>query len=312
MSPGDLLATLFDAPEPEDGSEMRRFLKGSLPSTAEAGDPFSRLVHVAMRADRRTTAAAAGHQAAIFRLFPEIPDGAITAFCVSEEGGARPTAIRATLEAQPEGHSLLSGEKKWGTMSPDADVLFIAASIGNETVDGRERNRIRMVGIPADRDGIHLKPRTHDGIVSEMRIADVSLTNVPVQADEIRPGDGFQDYVKPFRLIEDVFGNAATQIATFCFGRRNGWPKGELENLLGLITHACAIAQTDMGSPAAVLTMSAYFRRSNEVWESLSDSWSRASKDDLDRWHPEVGLLQVAQKARDIGRERAWASLLGE
>ncbi len=308
MTLESLLSTLLENPEPNDGSEMRRFLKESLPPAAEMTDPFDRLVHVAMQADRRTTAAAAGHQAAVFRLFPDTPPGAITAFCVSEDGGARPTAIRATLEPHPDGHYLLSGEKKWGSMSPDADVLFVAASIGSENVDGRERNQIRMVGIPADREGIRLTPRTHDGIVSEMRIADVSLTAVEVQPEEVRAGDGFQNYVRPFRLIEDVFGNAATQIATLCFGLRNGWPKEDLEDLLGLITQAWAIAQTGMTSAPEVLAMSSYFRRSSEVWESLS--WPGASETDLQRWHPDVGLLQVAQRARDVGRERAWASVL--
>ncbi|MDG2304533.1 MAG: acyl-CoA/acyl-ACP dehydrogenase [Candidatus Binatia bacterium] len=308
MTLDKLLSTLFETPEPVDGSNMRRFLTAARGAT-DTPDPFERLVHVAMRADRRTAAAAAGHQAAILRLFPEVPPGAITAFCVSEEGGARPTAIQATLQAQPDGRHLLSGEKKWGTMSPDADTLFIAASIGTETIDGRERNQIRMVGIPADRSGIQLTPRTHDGIVSEMRIADLSLRDVEVLPDEVREGDGFQKYVKPFRLIEDVFGNAGTQIAAFGFGRRHDWPQNELEDLLALITQAWAISQTDMAAAPAVLAMAAYFRRSNEVWESLSDSWSRATPAELERWHPEVGLLQVAQKAREIGRERAWGSL---
>lgn len=304
-----LLASVFDPPEPNDGSEMRRFLKESLPTTPETTDPFERLLHVAVRADRRTAAAAAGHQAAIFRLFPEVPAGAITAFCVSEEGGARPTAIRATLEPHPEGHHLLSGEKKWGTMSPDADLLFVAASVGTENVDGREMNRIRMVRIPADREGVHLTPRTHGGVESELRIADLSLRQVEVQPEEVRPEDGFQTYVKPFRLIEDVFGNAATQIATFCFGRRHGWSNESLEDLLGVITEAWAIAQTGMSSPRDVVTMAAYFRRSNEVWNSLADAWATASDADRERWHPEVGLLQVAQRARDVGRQRAWESL---
>lgn len=309
LTSSDLLATLFEPVEPHDGSEMRRFLQATLPPTSEVDDPFERLVHVAMRVDRRTTASAAGHQAAIYRLFPDMPSGHITAFCVSEEGGARPTAIQSTLREKESGALVLNGEKKWGTMSPDADTLFVAASTGVETVDGRERNQIRMVGIPADRSGIELTPRTYGDVESELRIADLSLHDVEVHPGEVKDGDGFQRYVKPFRLIEDVFGCAATQIGVFCLGRRNGWRTETLEDLLGLITHAWAIAQTDMAAPPAVLTMAAYFRRSSDVWQSLREDWQSASDEERLRWSPESGLLEVAQKARDLGRERAWTAV---
>lgn len=304
-----LLSALFEPIEPHDGSRMRPFLKSTLRAIEEIDDPFARLVHIAMRADRRTTAAAAGHQAALFRLFPDQPPGHITAFCVSEEGGARPMAIESTLREGPNGILILTGEKKWGSMSPDADTLFIAASSGVETIDGRERNRIRMVGIPADRDGIRLTPRTYGDIETELRIADLSLRDVEVHADEVKPGDGFQRFVKPFRLIEDVFGCAGTQIGVFCLGRRNGWNAERLEDLLGLITQAWAISRGDMASPPAVLAMAAYFRRSNEVWTSLREEWTKATEDECARWSPEHGLLGIAQKARDIGRERAWAAV---
>ena len=309
MNIDELFAVLFSDAAPDDASDMRRFLRTWLPAGGAPDDPFARLVRIAVRADRRSAAAAAGHQAAIYRLFPTLEEGAVSAFCVSEEGGARPTAIRARLVPAADGGFRLSGEKKWGTMSPDADVLFVAASTGTEHVDGKERNRIRMVRVPAGRPGIRLLPRLHEGVESEMRIADVSLHDVSVEASDVFDGDGFQSYVKPFRLIEDVFGVAATQIAAFRFGLRHGWPEASLEDLLGLVLQAWAISRTGMSSPAEVLTMASYFRRSTEQWESLSGAWATAPESERALWQPATGLLHVAQKARDVGRQRAWGAL---
>lgn len=309
MTLPEVFTALFSDVRPDDGAELRRFLTRWLPEGDRPEDPFARLLRLAIRADRRTAASAAGHQAAIFRLFPRLEEGAVSAFCVSEEGGARPTAIRASLTPEADGGFRLSGEKRWGTMSPDADVLFVAASTGTETVEGRERNRIRMVQLPSGRAGIRLSPRLHDGVVSEMRIADVHLDAVRVEAGEVFEGDGFQSFVKPFRLIEDVYGVVATQVAVFRLGRAWSWPEPVLEDLLALIAQAWAISQTRMAEPAEVLAMASYFRRSSEVWQSLADLWTEVPAAERARWQPEAGLLHVAQKARDLGRQRAWASL---
>ena len=113
MTPDMLLDRLFQLSEPDLGDDLRVFLKDNGPGVPPSTSAFDRLVEVAARADGRLKASAAGHQAAIRRLFPETPDDAITAFCISEEKGPRPAFIFTSLSQGPTGY-VLDGKKEMG------------------------------------------------------------------------------------------------------------------------------------------------------------------------------------------------------
>jgi alkylation response protein AidB-like acyl-CoA dehydrogenase len=288
------------------GGDLRAFLAQGRRGPDGVSDPtgFDRLVRTALLAEDRLTAGAAGHQAAIRRLFPETPEAAVTAFCVSEDQGPRPSGIRTTLTPSGAGF-VLNGSKKWGSMAPLADLLYVAASIGER----EGRNQLRMVRVPADSPGLTLDPLPYAAYQGHMPIADVALVAVGVPADAVLPQDAYVAFVKPFRLIEDVYGSAATQIALLRLGRVHGWPKDALEDLTALILQAHAISGTPMDRPADVVLMSAYFRASEALWNHLGRAWERVPPDERAGWHPETGTLGVAARARETRRQTAWAAL---
>ena len=310
MTPASLLDLLFAPPAPVlgTGADIRGFLQGCGPGAANAAEPtaFDRLVRVALQAGDRLTAGAAGHQAAIRRLFPDTPDAAITAFCVSEDQGPRPSGIRTTLTPAGAGF-VLNGSKKWGSMAPLADILYVAASVGER--DGR--NQLRMVQVPADSPGLVLDPAPYAAYQGHMPIADLALTDLAVLTDAVLPQDAYMVFIKPFRLIEDVYGTAATQIALLSLGRVHAWPQEVLEDLTGLILQAQAIATTPMDRPADVVLMSAYFRASGALWSRLGPCWDAVPDAVRTAWHPEAGTLGVAARAREARRQSAWAALTG-
>ena len=305
MSPQDLLTLLFNLPEPDQAPDMRGFLKntGMGPSAPSA---FDRLVRVAACADTRARAGAAGHQAAIRRLFPQTPEDAITAFCISEDQGPRPSRIFTTLEETPEGWRL-NGTKRWGSMSPNADILYVAASTGWEN----GQNRLRMVRVPADSDGLVIDTGPYEGKYGEMGIADITLTNVPVDSATILPDDAYEAFIKPFRLIEDVYNTAGTQIGLLRLALSCQWPEEIAEKLVSLILQAQGVSETDMASPESVLLISAYLRESEGLWQSLSEQWQNVPEELRQKWQPEMGLLEVAARARETRRQNAWVALRG-
>ena len=268
-------------------------------------DPFRRLVRVAVHADRRTVGGLAGHQAAIRRLFPATPVEAVCAFCITEDRGPHPKYIYTALVEQPDGTFRLNGSKRWGSVSPDSDLLYVAASIGR---DG-ETNHLRMVALPADRAGVSLDLEPYLDYGTEHRLADIFFDNVVVQRDEIVSGDAYVEYIKLFRLVEDVYNTAGAQIALFRMGREHGFSRERLEDLLGLICQAGTVATTDMVGPEAILLLSAYLRASNEFWVDTWANWTDAPADIRKRWQPDRGLLEVAARAREIRRETAWTTL---
>ncbi len=306
MTTTDVLAALFALPEATSGDDMVAFLKqhGPPPMGEEHEDPFQRLMRVAVRADRRSAASIAGHQAAIRRLFPTTPADAICAFCISEDRGPHPKYINTALVDSVEGLRL-NGTKRWGSVAPDADLLYVAASVGR---DG-ERNELRMIALPTGRAGISLDLEPYVAYGPEMRIADITMDDVQVHADEVIPGDAYLNYIKPFRLIEDVYNTVGTQIGLFRLGMVHGWPDERLETLVALITQAAAVSTTDMASAEAIPLLTAYLRASGDFWVDTWKSWPDAPSSVIEQWSPDRGLLDIAARARETRRQTAWEAL---
>lgn len=311
MTVTEVLQYLFQMPEPGDGSDLVAFLKefGPAPDGTAGEDPFRRLMRVATHADRRSASSIAGHQAAIRRLFPATPANAICAFCISEERGPHPKYINSSLTPGDSSAQTywLNGSKKWGSVAPDADLLYVAASVGR---DG-DQNDLRMVALPADRVGITFDLEPYVDYGTEMRIADLAFADVEVHANEIIAGDAYTTFIKPFRLIEDVYNTAGTQIGMFRLGLDHGWSDEQMETLLGLISRAAEVSSTDMASPSSILLLTDYLRASDQFWTNTWHSWA-APDQVIEAWSPDRGLLDVAARARETRRQRAWSELRPE
>jgi alkylation response protein AidB-like acyl-CoA dehydrogenase len=310
MTPTEVLDALF-APLPDVHADaridVRSFLAehGPQPAgTSDAPSYFGRLIRVAVNADRRSLASVAGHQAAVRRLFPSTPDDAVVAFCVSEDKGPRPSHIHTSLTPAGDGFTM-TGTKRWGSMAPVADVCYVAASVGRNG----DRNDLRMVAMPTDRPGITLDLEPYESWGPEFQICDLHLDAVAVHADEVLPGDGYLNAIKPFRLVEDVYNTAGTLVGLFQLGRRHDRTTDQLEPLVGLIVQAAAIAQTDMASDASVVLLSEFLGNANAAWSSFWADWSDVPAAVAEVWTPERDLLGVAAAARETRRSNAWSAL---
>jgi len=306
MTPAQLLDQLFSPVDVDTSGDLRSFLKiTGLGAPATASD-FERLAAVALRASSRLGASAAGHQSSIRRMFPGTPADAITAFCVSEDQGPQPSKILSKLTPTATGY-VLDGRKRWGSMSPLADILYVAASIGVK--DGR--NQLRMVQVATDRPGLTFDTSAYADYRDHMPIADMMFSDCAVAPGEVIEVDAYETFIKPFRLVEDVYTTVGVQIGLLRLGRTHGWAQDVLEDLVGLIVQAHAISETPMARPADVLLMSAYFRASGALWDRLGDNWRLVPDEERAAWSPDVGTLGIAARAREARRVNAWTALAG-
>ena len=267
-------------------------------------DPFERLVHAARMAGSQTNATIAGHQAAIRRLFPTTPAGAITAFCVSESKGPHPRYIETQLLDSGD-NKHITGEKMWGTMAPAADLLYVAASTG--VLDGQ--NQLAMVGIETNSPTITqipLPPERHAGGVP---ICDLKFEATPVHNNLVFDGDAYTVYIKPFRLIEDVFSTTAMQIGLLQLRTQTGMTHAQREDLVGLVAQGAAIAASEMNQPGDILLITSYLRASRAHWQVLGENWHNAAADVRPHWNTEREILNVAARAREQRRSNAWEAL---
>ncbi|MFW5920503.1 MAG: acyl-CoA dehydrogenase family protein [Polyangiales bacterium] len=272
--------------------------------TERCASPFHHAVLGGFSADRLGWAFASGYQGALRVLLPSYEPDAKVVLAATESEGNHPKNIRSQLTLQNQGWRL-DGAKEWITLGSLADVMLVAASEGKHD-DGR--NRIAVVRVPRQRQGVHVEKLPTPPFAPEVPHARVRFEGTPVEATERLPGDGYSDYVKPFRTIEDVYVHGALLGWLIQIARRAGWSEAHLQELFALLTAAHGLSRASAASPVIhvalaglleaterFLTRAGHYR----LWEQV-DETTRA------RWERDRALLDVAAKARERRIRTAW------
>ena len=263
--------------------------------------PLVAAVLVASQVDRLGFAFAVGYPAALERLFVGVRLPA--ALCVTESGGNSPRAIETRLEPHGVGYRL-TGKKTFVTFGSRATTLIVAATLG---LKPSGKPDLAVVQIPAGRDGIVLEDLPEIAFVPEVPHASVRFDQVDVRADEILPGDGYLDYVKPFRTIEDIHVLAATLGHLVGLARRSDTSAGLIakmtEKLLSL-EHLLEGAPLD---PRVHIALHGIYAGVTELLEtqSFAELLEARPTDERRRWERDKPLLEVASLAREKRFERA-------
>ncbi len=270
-------------------------------------DPIALAIAGGTAADRVAWAFASGYQAALHALLPDLPPDTITAFCVTEADGNRPKDIRTSLERDGDGDWRLSGAKRWTTLGPDGGLFLVAAR--DASVSG-ERPAIRMVRVASNAPGVTIEAMPPTRFVPEVPHARLRFERVTLPASALLPGDGYDDYVKPFRSIEDVYVSAAMLAYTLREARRFAWPQDWIERALAVLEALRGLAREDPGAAATHLALAGALTANAQLLEEANAHWTHASDTAArTRWRRDRELGGVAGKARALRSERAWQRL---
>jgi acyl-CoA dehydrogenase len=284
--------------------ELRAWLDATAASRDAWSTPFDRAFAGGVYADRLGFAFAGGYAEALRALVPSLAPGSIAALCATEEGGNQPRAIRTRLVASVPGHHTLTGHKKWASVATAASSLLVVASTGE---DGG-KNRLRVVRVSSDAAGVRLHPSSAP-FVPEIPHAEVELDGVIVADADVLPGDGYDDYLKPFRTIEDLHVHGA--IAGYLIGvaRRKRFPRALQERLLVLALATRALAAADPKAATTHAALAGVLDLAHRLVDELEPLWAAVPDDEWTRWQRDRPLLRVAGTARAARRDRAWATL---
>jgi hypothetical protein len=85
--------------------------------------------------------------------------------------------------------------------------------------------------VRADQPGVTIVPMPETAFVPEVPHARIHLQDVAIDAASLLPGDGYSNYVKPFRTLEDTFVTAAVLAYLLREARARGWPADLRERL---------------------------------------------------------------------------------
>jgi alkylation response protein AidB-like acyl-CoA dehydrogenase len=267
-------------------------------------DPIALAIACGYAADRIGWAFASGYQAALRALLPDLPPHTMAAFCVTEADGNRPKDIRTALERNGDAGWRLSGAKRWATLGPDGELFLVAA---RDASASGERPAIRMVRVASNAPGLTIETMAPTRFVPEVPHARLRFERVALPARALLPGDGYDDYVKPFRSIEDVYVSAATLAYTLREARRFAWPQDWIERALAVLEALRGLAGEDPSAAATHLALAGALAATAQLLEAADAHWTDAPDAAArTRWRRDRELGGVAGNARALRTARAW------
>ncbi len=303
----DVVGWLLKAPrETPECADVAAWWPRHRETAAVWRNPMDRAIVGGFSADRLGWAFASGYQAALHALFPEVPEDRIAALCVTEADGNSPKAIKSALRR--EGNEwILNGAKRWTTLGSEGALFFVAAR--DATASG-ERAVIRVVRVASDAPGVTAQAMPATRFVPEVPHAQLRFDDVRVPAGALLRGDGYADYVKRFRTVEDLHVNAAVLGYLVREARRLAWPAQWIEQALALLEALRALAAEDCGTPAAHIALAGALAWNAGLIAQTEAHWSEAGDEPArKRWVRDKELLGVAAGARAQRTARAWERL---
>ena len=272
---------------------------------AAEAPPLAAAVLVASQVDRLGFAFAVGYPAALEHMVEGV--GHPSAICVTEAKGNSPRAIGTTLQRKGD-HYALRGTKTFVTLGKQAETLLVVARVG-EKPDGRPD--LTVVRIPSGRDRVVFQDLPKTPFVPEVPHSSVRLEGVEVLEEERLQGDGYLNYVKPFRTIEDIHVAGATLGYLVGWARRTRASATLIAELSADLIALDGLRGASPLDPRVHIALHGIYQRlyrlaDKEAFARLLDG---ATDDERQRWERDRGLLGVASKAREARFERAKTDL---
>ena len=272
----------------------------------EHADPIHQAIIGGFVADRVGWAFASGYQAALRAMFPDAPGDRICALCVTEDDGNSPKAIKSSL-TRDGADWLLNGAKRWSTLGPEGSLFFVAA---RDEAASEGRAHIRIARIDSKAQGLKIEKMQATKFVPEVPHARLQFTDLKIDDSAILPGDGYDQYVKPFRTIEDIHVQAAVLSYLMREGQRLSWPEHWLERLSALLAALGKLSDMPASHPETHIALAGALTIGAGLVGETDEFWKRTATDPAAlRWWRDRELLKVAASAREQRTRRAWERL---
>ncbi|MFD4430008.1 acyl-CoA dehydrogenase [Nocardia sp. NPDC058497] len=246
------------------------------------------------------TAFLGGYQEALHALIPTLGPEGLTSMCATEANGAKPSAMTTTVTAD----GVVTGTKSFATLGEFATSFLVIARAG-EQADGRAE--LRAVLVQAG-PGTVVTPLPALPFAPEIPHATVTFDAAP---GELLPGDGYADYLKPFRTVEDLHVVAAVLGQLVRVARQAPWPAEAVEQLLALFAAVRGVSTDDPGSVGVHIALGGVFERLTRLRADLAPLWELVDPETRSRWERDEPLLGVAGKVRALRLAAAWRAVTG-
>lgn len=234
----------------------------------------------------------AGYQAALRVLWPAAPWTA-GALCVTENRSTRPADMSTRIYGL-----YISGRKDFVTAAECADWLLVAAR-----EEGTEESpRLALGVVRQGAPGVRIEPLPALPLMPDIGHARLHLDQA--QGERLA-GDGWDDYVKPFRTLEDAHVLAAVAAWLFGVGRESAWPESLLLRLQALLAGCAEVVRQAPNAPTTHLLLAGLFAQQQALADELEAAFASGPAHWADLWQRDKGLLRIAEAARSKRLDKA-------
>ena len=148
-----------------------------------------------------------GYQAAIQTLFAPMLSGQLAALVVNEQRQSSPK-YWSTQVTEQSNTLILSGRKDFVTAIDQIDVLIVTAVNKLEEIAVQDNLSSSLVLLPKNIAGLVLKEKSIP-ILKELDKKSSVFEDIVIAEDQIIGHSIYDDYVKPFRYVEDFYVSLA-------------------------------------------------------------------------------------------------------
>jgi len=290
MSWDTLLGPMERLPQPV---ELDQWF-GELQSCA-GSEPFDLAVRGGRLAATPGLAFLAGYQAALRQLWPSAPAG-IGALCATEQRKLRPADMRTRLDAL-----MLTGCKDFVIAGSAAAWLLIPA---RDEAPG-EAPRLSLCVVACDAQGVTIEDRPPLPLVPDIVHGRLHLERAYCQRLE---GDGWSDYVRPFRTLEDLYVLVALVSWLYGIASECAWPQALQLRLIGLLAGAAEVSRRPPAEVSTHLLLAALDAQWNATVPALDAAMNDGPAYWTELWQRDRGILQLAREAQARRLEKAAAA----
>ena len=254
--------------------------------------PFELALVGGLRAATPGLAFLAGYQAALRVLWPAAPWTA-GALCVTENRSTRPADMSTRIYGL-----YVSGRKDFVTAAECADWLLVAAR--EEAAD--ESPRLALGVVRQGAPGVRIEPLPALPLMPDIGHARLHLDQA--QGERLA-GDGWDDYVKPFRTLEDLHVLTAVTAWLSGVGRECAWPDPLLLRLQALLAGCAEVARQAPNAATTHLLLAGLFAEQQALAGELDAALAAGPAHWAGLWQRDQGLLRIAEAARSKRLEKA-------
>lgn len=227
----------------------------------------------------------AGYQAALRRLWPAAPEG-LGALCATENRKLRPADMQTRLD-----ELTLTGNKDFVIAGSAAAWLLVPAR--DEAPGDRPRLSLCVVG--CDERGVLIEEGPRLPLVPDIPHGRLRLERAPCQR---LAGDGWDDYVKPFRTFEDLHVLVALVSWLHGIGLECGWPQRLQLLLLGILAGVAEVSRMPPMEPSTHLLLASLNAQFEATATELDAALMSGPEQWRRLWQRDRGILQLASSAQ--------------